>query len=169
MTTTVWGLIGMLGGVEISRNYAADPSGKLESQAVLHLTPGQITAVSPRIGDIDQVENALTDRASLSIHAYGSNIGALARHVYLLDSGETKPFVSGYANDRLQTFGIVRPRRGPASVYNRPCPASEAEETAHGRNSGLRSLPHFRAGFTTQQSWLRFPASSRGSKKSSTT
>jgi 3-mercaptopropionate dioxygenase len=98
---TVWGLIGMLRGVEISRNYAADPSGKLVSQAVLHLTPGQIMAVSRRIGDIHQVENALTDRASISIHAYGANIGALARHVYLLESGETKPFVSGYANDRL--------------------------------------------------------------------
>jgi predicted metal-dependent enzyme (double-stranded beta helix superfamily) len=91
----------MLRGAEISRNYAVDGSGNLECQAVLQLAPGQITAVSPQIGDIHQVENALTDRPSISIHAYGANIGAVARHVYLLESGETKPFVSGYANDRL--------------------------------------------------------------------
>jgi len=98
---TVWGLIGMLRGSEISRNYAANRAGKLETHAVVHLVPGQITAVSPQIGDIHQVENALTDRPSISIHAYGANIGAVARHVYLLESGETKPFVSGYANNRL--------------------------------------------------------------------
>jgi 3-mercaptopropionate dioxygenase len=98
---TVWGLIGMLRGAEISRNYTTNPAGKLETQAVLRLVPGQITAVSPQIGDIHQVENALTDRPSISIHAYGANIGAVARHVYLLESGETKPFVSGYANKRL--------------------------------------------------------------------
>ena len=98
---TVWGLIGMLRGVEISSNYTRNQAGKLECQGVLHLVPGQITAVSPQIGDIHQVENALTDRPSISIHAYGANIGAVARHVYVLDSGETKPFVSGYANKRL--------------------------------------------------------------------
>lgn len=98
---TVWGLIGMLRGAEVSRNYAVAPSGKLESRSVLHLVPGQITVVSPQIGDVHQVENALTDRPSISIHAYGANIGAIARHVYLLEAGETKPFVSGYANKTL--------------------------------------------------------------------
>ena len=57
-----------------------------------------VTAVSPRIGDIHQVENALADQPSISIHVYGANIGAVARHVFVLDSGEVKPFVSGYAN-----------------------------------------------------------------------
>jgi predicted metal-dependent enzyme (double-stranded beta helix superfamily) len=98
---TVWGLIGMLRGAEVSRNYTVAPGGKLEPQSVLHLVPGQVTVVSPNIGDIHQVENALTDRPSISIHAYGANIGAIARHVYLLEAGETKPFVSGYANKTL--------------------------------------------------------------------
>jgi 3-mercaptopropionate dioxygenase len=98
---TVWGLIGMLRGAEISRSYAVDRIGRLEPQGVLHLVPGQVTAVSPRIGDIHQVENALTDRPSISIHAYGANIGAIARHVYLLEGGEIRPFVSGYANTTL--------------------------------------------------------------------
>jgi 3-mercaptopropionate dioxygenase len=98
---TVWGLIGTLRGSEISRNYAADRSGRLEPKEVVHLNPGQVTAVSPRIGDIHQVENALDDRPSISIHAYGANIGAVARRVFILESGEAKPFVSGYANSVL--------------------------------------------------------------------
>jgi predicted metal-dependent enzyme (double-stranded beta helix superfamily) len=95
---TVWGLIGMLRGAEISRNYALDQTGRLQLETTSQLLPGEVTAVSPRIGDIHQVENAFTDRPSVSIHAYGGNIGAMARHMYLSEGGETKPFVSGYSN-----------------------------------------------------------------------
>ena len=98
---TVWGLIGMLRGAEISRSYAAEPCGRLAATGEEQLIPGAITAVSPLIGDIHEVENALTDRPSISIHAYGANIGAVARHVFVPDSGEAKPFVSGYANTML--------------------------------------------------------------------
>src|SRR6202007_255413 len=34
---TVWGMIGMLRGAEVSRNYTVAPGGKLEPQSVLHL------------------------------------------------------------------------------------------------------------------------------------
>jgi 3-mercaptopropionate dioxygenase len=98
---TVWGLIGMLRGAEISRNYAIDASGHLIPAGEERLVPGAVTAVSPQIGDIHLVENALPDRPSISIHAYGANIGAVARHVFVPDSGEAKPFVSGYANRML--------------------------------------------------------------------
>ena len=95
---TVWGLVGMLRGAEIARNYRADSKGMLTLESVHRLEPGMVTTVSPRIGDIHQVENALADQPSISIHVYGANIGAVARHVFMLDSGEVKPFVSGYAN-----------------------------------------------------------------------
>jgi predicted metal-dependent enzyme (double-stranded beta helix superfamily) len=98
---TVWGLIGMLRGTEISRNYALDPSCRLMPAGEERLVPGAVTAVSPQIGDVHSVENALADRPSISIHAYGANIGAVARHVFGPDSGEVKPFVSGYANRML--------------------------------------------------------------------
>jgi len=98
---TVWGLIGMLRGAEISRNYAFDATGRLVPAGEERLLPGMVTAVSPEIGDIHLVENALPDRPSISIHAYGGNIGAVARHVFLPESGERKPFVSGYANRTL--------------------------------------------------------------------
>ena len=95
---TVWGLIGMLRGAEISRDYTRDPVRGLLPGTVSRLEPGAVTAVSPRIGDIHTVENALADRPSISIHAYGANIGAVARHVFVADTGAAKPFVSGYAN-----------------------------------------------------------------------
>jgi 3-mercaptopropionate dioxygenase len=95
---TVWGLIGMLRGAEISRDYALDAARGLVTGNTTRLEPGDVTAVSPSIGDIHTVENALADRPSISIHAYGANIGAVARHVFAADSGAAKPFVSGYAN-----------------------------------------------------------------------
>src|SRR5690348_13305412 len=75
---TVWGLIGMLRGAEIARNYAPDADSRLAPDGQDRLTPGMLAAVSPRIGDIHSVENALADRPSISIHAYGANIGAVA-------------------------------------------------------------------------------------------
>ena len=95
---TVWGLIGMLRGSEVSRDYAVDSAGRLVAGGSTRLFPGDVSAVSPRVGDIHTVENALADRPSISIHAYGANIGAVARHVFAAETGEAKPFVSGYAN-----------------------------------------------------------------------
>jgi 3-mercaptopropionate dioxygenase len=98
---TVWGLIGMLHGSEIARNYAAEPCGRLAMTGTESLVPGEVTAVSPAIGDIHLVENALRDQPSISIHVYGGNIGAIARHVFVPETGEAKPFVSGYSNTLL--------------------------------------------------------------------
>src|SRR5947209_6032544 len=83
---TVWGLIGMLRGSEIGRNYTSGREGGLIPGAVEQLFPGDVACVSPDIGDIHSVENAFDDRVSISIHAYGANIGAVGRHVFLLDT-----------------------------------------------------------------------------------
>ena len=95
---TVWGLIGLLRGQEVSQPFGHDAQGRLvaQGQATL-LTPGQVEAVSPTLGDIHQVHNPLPDQVSISIHVYGANIGAVQRWVYAED-GSRKPFVSGYAN-----------------------------------------------------------------------
>src|SRR5215510_15041046 len=53
---TVWGLIGMLRGAELSRDYTLDAAGGLIAGAASRLEPGDVTAVSPRIGDIHTVE-----------------------------------------------------------------------------------------------------------------
>ncbi|MFT4190282.1 MAG: cysteine dioxygenase [Comamonas sp.] len=98
---TVWGLIGMLRGSEFSQGYARDAQGRwVPAGAAVQLHPGQVEAVSPRVGDVHRVRNAFDDRVSISIHVYGANIGAVARSVYAED-GSAKPFVSGYSNTRL--------------------------------------------------------------------
>lgn len=97
----VWGLIGMLRGAEYSQGFARSDSGALIAAGeAVRLAPGQVEAVSPRIGDIHQVSNAHDDQVSISIHVYGANIGAVKRAVYLADGSE-KPFISGYSNTRL--------------------------------------------------------------------
>ena len=95
---TVWGLIGMLRGAEVSQSHVIDPQGKaVPAGAPVELHPGQVEAVSPRLGDIHRVCNAFEDRSSVSIHVYGANIGAVQRWVYPAEGGR-KPFVSGYSN-----------------------------------------------------------------------
>ncbi|MHA6194334.1 cysteine dioxygenase family protein [Pseudomonas wadenswilerensis] len=97
----VWGLIGMLRGAEYSQGFARTEGGALVPAGnPVRLEPGQVEAVSPRIGDVHQVSNAFDDRVSISIHVYGANIGAVKRAVFLAD-GTEKPFISGYSNTRL--------------------------------------------------------------------
>ena len=83
----VWGMIGMLRGAERARNFSRDDGLVLTGEETLN--PGDVAAVSPTIGDIHEVANALADRASISIHVYGANIGAVARHVFDAETGET--------------------------------------------------------------------------------
>ncbi|HET7868551.1 MAG TPA: cysteine dioxygenase [Burkholderiaceae bacterium] len=95
---TVWGLIGMLRGREVSQAHEINPLGRaVPTGDPITLRPGQVEAVSPRLGDIHRVHNAYDDRDSISIHVYGANIGAVQRWVYPAEGGR-KPFVSGYSN-----------------------------------------------------------------------
>ena len=99
---TVWGLVGMLRGAERCQAYAREASGRwLPQGEELVLRPGDIEAVSPRIGDVHRVANALADRPSISIHVYGANIGAVRRHVFDPETGEAKDFVSGYSTQAV--------------------------------------------------------------------
>lgn len=93
---TVWGLIGMLRGAEYSQGYRfAGPARLVEAGPPVRLAPGQVEAVSPRVGDIHRVHNAFDDQVSISIHVYGADIGRIERATYGLD-GSRHRFVSGY-------------------------------------------------------------------------
>ncbi|MGW8203483.1 cysteine dioxygenase [Sphingomonas bisphenolicum] len=94
---SVWGLVGVLRGIEKVERFRRLPSGVLVDQGEELLHEGEVDAVSPRIGDIHRVTNGLPDRPSVSIHVYGANIGAVERATYALD-GTPKTFISGYAN-----------------------------------------------------------------------
>jgi predicted metal-dependent enzyme (double-stranded beta helix superfamily) len=95
---TVWGMVGVLRGAELCEEFVADPFGALLSSGAHRLGEGAIDLVSPRIGDIHRVSNALAGEVSVSIHVYGANIGTLVRHTYDPHSGQPARFVSGYVN-----------------------------------------------------------------------
>ncbi|MER1939213.1 cysteine dioxygenase [Castellaniella sp. FW104-16D08] len=99
---TVWGVIGMLRGEELSQPFGTDAQGRFVAQgeeSVLH--PGEITCVSPTLGDVHRVSNAHQDQVSISIHLYGGNIGRIRRSVYDPATGAQKSFVSGYSNAQV--------------------------------------------------------------------
>lgn len=100
----VWGLVGVLRGVERVHRYGRADDGTITplGQPAL-LQQGSVDAVSPRIGDIHRVANGLEDGVSVSIHVYGANIGAVERATFA-DDGTPKPFISGYANRVLPNF-----------------------------------------------------------------
>jgi predicted metal-dependent enzyme (double-stranded beta helix superfamily) len=93
---TVWGLVGMLRGEEVSTEMT--PGSPMRAGRVDRLRPGEVVKVSADTYDIHVVENALADRASISIHVYGGNIGAVARSVFDPATGAQKRFISGYTN-----------------------------------------------------------------------
>ena len=73
---TVWGLVGMLRGSESCQPYSRMSDGRwVPAGFQVDMLPGDIEAVSPRIGDVHKVWNALPDQVSISIHVYGGNIG----------------------------------------------------------------------------------------------
>lgn len=95
---TVWGLVGMLRGRERCQPYKREAARWVPDGPERVLEPRMIEAVSPTIGDVHVVANGLPDKASISIHVYGGNIGAVHRHVFDPATGAAKNFVSGYSS-----------------------------------------------------------------------
>jgi predicted metal-dependent enzyme (double-stranded beta helix superfamily) len=94
---TVWGLVGMLRGAERCDEFHLDATGAMpQATGRSHvMQPGDIEAVSPTVGDWHRVSSARADGASVSIHVYGANIGAVRRH-RMDDASRVVEFVSGY-------------------------------------------------------------------------
>jgi len=98
----IWGLVGMLRGAEEAVPYSRQADGAiLTAGEAAVLRPGMVQAVSPRLGDIHTVANALPDRPSISIHLYGGNIGTINRHSFDPATGVASGFVSGYSSAML--------------------------------------------------------------------
>jgi predicted metal-dependent enzyme (double-stranded beta helix superfamily) len=96
---TVWGMVGVLHGRERCEEFAPllEPGGPLVHGEIHELAPGDIDLVSPTVGDIHRVSNALADGVSVSIHVYGGDIGTILRSRYD-EAGRATPFVSPYAS-----------------------------------------------------------------------
>ncbi|MCZ4311949.1 cysteine dioxygenase [Comamonadaceae bacterium G21597-S1] len=95
---TVWGVIGMLRGAERAVGYRRVGNALVADGAAVRLAAGDVEIVSPSIGDIHQVSNAVEGEVSISIHCYGADIGRVRRHVFDPATGAVKEFVSGYAS-----------------------------------------------------------------------
>lgn len=96
---TVWAMIGMLRGSERAEYF--EPSATGEPMRLLdvgELHPGMVESLSPSSRDIHRVSNAHQDRVSISVHVYGGNIGKISRHIFDPETGVSKSFISGYAN-----------------------------------------------------------------------
>ena len=75
---TVRGIVGILRGAELEQSDSRTLDGRFAGQgAPKRLERGEVTAVSPAIGDFHQVSNALKDQRSTSPHVYGAHIGGL--------------------------------------------------------------------------------------------
>ena len=95
---TVWGMVGVMRGAERCEEYAWNQDRtRLEKTSEHRVGVGAIDLVSPTLGDIHTVSNALGDQVSISIHCYGANIGTVRRHVFEAGTGGIKEFVSGYS------------------------------------------------------------------------
>lgn len=96
---TIWGVIGVLRGAEHSQRYRIDAEGVPHVDGPLEtLRPGDTSIVSAQHGDIHKVANAHADKVSISIHVYGGDIGTTSRHVYPLEGGPRRDFISGYSS-----------------------------------------------------------------------
>jgi predicted metal-dependent enzyme (double-stranded beta helix superfamily) len=96
---TVWGMVGVLRGRERCEEFSLPtaPGEPLVAGHVHEMLPGDIDLVSPTIGDIHRVSNALGEGTSVSIHVYGADIGAITRSRYDA-GGMASTFVSPYAS-----------------------------------------------------------------------
>ena len=116
---TVWGLVGMLRGAERCDEFHLEVPGAMpKATGRSHvMQPGDIEAVSPNVGDWHRVSSARTDGASISIHVYGANIGAVRRH-RLDDAGQVVEFVSGYDSTTVPNLWdrSKAPQQPPADV-----------------------------------------------------
>ena len=98
----VWGLIGMLRGMESEQRYRRNDEGKWGVDGgETTLRPGDVQCITPSTGDVHRVRNGDPDGVSISIHVYGGNIGGIRRHVFDPDTGAPKDFVSGYSSDHM--------------------------------------------------------------------
>ena len=127
---TVWGMVGVMRGAEVCEEFDLEPEGGLRPRGAHQLPAGGIDLVSPRVGDIHRVSNAFADRISISIHVYGANIGAVERHVYDLESGLMKTFVSGYSSGRHGTISPVPPA---STMAERERTSSDCRSVVPGR------------------------------------
>jgi predicted metal-dependent enzyme (double-stranded beta helix superfamily) len=91
-----WGLVGLYRGTQEEEIYA-ERDGNVASAEVRSLEPGSFYVLIPPHDDIHRVRTTSAE-ASVSIHLLTNDTGCVWRHTYDAETGEARPFRSGYAN-----------------------------------------------------------------------
>jgi 3-mercaptopropionate dioxygenase len=91
-----WGLVGLYRGTQDEEIYA-QRNGTLELVQRRALRPGDFYVLIPPSDDIHRVRTT-SPETSVSIHLLTNDTGCVWRHAYDADSGEARPFRSGYVN-----------------------------------------------------------------------
>jgi predicted metal-dependent enzyme (double-stranded beta helix superfamily) len=91
-----WGLVGLYRGNQDEEFYRPG-GGRLELVRRRPLEPGDFYALLPPRDDVHRVRTT-SDQTSVSIHLLASDTGCVLRHTYDEETGEPRPFRSGYVN-----------------------------------------------------------------------
>jgi 3-mercaptopropionate dioxygenase len=91
-----WGLVGLYRGTQDEEIFA-HRNGALELVEQRPLRPGDFYALIPPTEDIHRVRTT-SPETSVSIHLLTNDTGCVWRHSYDADSGEARPFRSGWVN-----------------------------------------------------------------------
>ena len=92
-----WGLVGLYRGAQDEEIFAVADDDRLEPRGRRALNPGDFYALIPPADDIHRVRTT-SSVTSVSIHLLTNDTGCVWRHSYDPDSGEHRPFRSGYVN-----------------------------------------------------------------------
>jgi predicted metal-dependent enzyme (double-stranded beta helix superfamily) len=91
-----WGLVGLYRGTQDEEIYSRR-DGRLATAERRALVPGDFYALLPPENDIHRVRTT-SDETSVSIHLLTNDTGCVWRHAYDPQTGEERPFRSGYVN-----------------------------------------------------------------------
>ena len=91
-----WGLVGLYRGTQDEEIYARR-NGRLELVERRSLVPGDFYVLIPPRDDIHRVRTT-SPETSVSIHLLTNDTGCVWRHAYDAQTGEARPFRSGYVN-----------------------------------------------------------------------
>jgi 3-mercaptopropionate dioxygenase len=108
-----WGLVGLYAGNQDEEFYRPG-SGRLELERRRPLSPGGFYALLPPRNDVHRVRttSAVT---SVSIHLLANDTGCVLRHTYDEETGEARPFRSGYLNAACEAAAAIDLRQTPGS------------------------------------------------------
>jgi predicted metal-dependent enzyme (double-stranded beta helix superfamily) len=91
-----WGLVGLYRGTQDEEIYDGEPDA-LTLRERRALVPGDFYALLPPRDDIHRVRTT-SPETSVSIHLLTNDTGCVWRHAYEPETGDVRPFRSGYVN-----------------------------------------------------------------------